>query len=431
MYRIDNEKFGAFVSELRREKGMTQKDLAQRLFVSDKAVSKWERGQSLPDISLLMPLSQLLEVTVAELLRGERIPGEGLNNSEVESLVNKAIQLSAEEREKREKNRRFWRWGWLVCTAAATLEILLLATLNQLSPVELWDYLLLVEGLMLGFGFYFCFFVKETLPTYYDENKISVYSDGPFRMSLPGVRFNNSNWPHIVNAGRRWMLAVAVLYPPVYGLLRSQLPGQAQLFLSLAACLVIGAGNVGRRKISTLLESGAASVVALDPFVDQNELQVYLEDSRFRFERRIFKEDDAAGKNLVFVCTSSREANRKAAEACRAQNVLCNVADAPREGMFIVPSHVEAPPLTLALSTGGASPAGAAYWKGEIDRLIPRDAGELLAYLDGLRETVKGAVPSEKRRAAVFAALFDACRAEGWPLDKEKLDRLLGGGEEQ
>ena len=46
------------------------------------------------------------------------------------------------------------------------------------------------------------------------------------------------------------------------------------LDLSLAACLVIGAGNVGRRKISTLLESGAASVVALDPFVDQNELQV-------------------------------------------------------------------------------------------------------------------------------------------------------------
>ena len=47
MFRIDNQKFGAFVAELRREKGMTQKELAERLFVSDKAVSKWERGLSL------------------------------------------------------------------------------------------------------------------------------------------------------------------------------------------------------------------------------------------------------------------------------------------------------------------------------------------------------------------------------------------------
>ncbi len=47
MYEIDKEKFGTFLSQLRREKGMTQKDLAEKLFVSDKAVSKWERGGSL------------------------------------------------------------------------------------------------------------------------------------------------------------------------------------------------------------------------------------------------------------------------------------------------------------------------------------------------------------------------------------------------
>ena len=46
MYEIDKEKFGTFLSQLRREKGMTQKDLAEKLFVSDKAVSKWERGVS-------------------------------------------------------------------------------------------------------------------------------------------------------------------------------------------------------------------------------------------------------------------------------------------------------------------------------------------------------------------------------------------------
>lgn len=67
MYEIDNQKFGAFVAMLRKEKGYTQKELAERLFLSDKAVSKWERGLSLPDIALLEPLAQILDVTVAEI----------------------------------------------------------------------------------------------------------------------------------------------------------------------------------------------------------------------------------------------------------------------------------------------------------------------------------------------------------------------------
>ena len=97
MESIDREKFGAFLLQLRKEKGFTQQEVADRLFVSNKAVSKWERGQSLPDISLLTPLAQLLEVSVAELLKGERLTGETLENSEVKDLVNKAVQLSEEE----------------------------------------------------------------------------------------------------------------------------------------------------------------------------------------------------------------------------------------------------------------------------------------------------------------------------------------------
>ena len=130
---------------------------------------------------------------------------------------------------------------------------------------------------------------------------------------------------------------------------------------------MIGAGRVGRRKIAALLECGAAGVVALDPFADAEKLQVFVEDSRFCFERRPFREEDMAGKALVFICTSSREVNRTAAAACRARNVLCNVADAPHEGAFIVPSHVDAPPLSLALSTGGASPALARALKEDLE----------------------------------------------------------------
>ena len=65
MYQISNEKFGLFVTELRKEKNLTQKDLAEKLYVSDKTVSKWERGLSMPNVVLLIPIADILEVTVA------------------------------------------------------------------------------------------------------------------------------------------------------------------------------------------------------------------------------------------------------------------------------------------------------------------------------------------------------------------------------
>ena len=85
---MDNEKMGQFISELRKSHQMTQKELAEKLDVSDKAVSKWERGLSCPDISLLAPLSNLLNITTTELLNGERADprAENVNTSVVNAL---------------------------------------------------------------------------------------------------------------------------------------------------------------------------------------------------------------------------------------------------------------------------------------------------------------------------------------------------------
>ena len=69
MYELDKARFGSFVAQLRKEKGLTQKALAQQLFISDKAVSKWETGVSVPDTALLIPLAEALGVTVTELLQ--------------------------------------------------------------------------------------------------------------------------------------------------------------------------------------------------------------------------------------------------------------------------------------------------------------------------------------------------------------------------
>lgn len=71
MYQINNEKFGQFLAEIRKEKQMTQKELAEKLFVSDKTVSKWERGKSLPDIVSIIRMSELYDLSLDELLKGD------------------------------------------------------------------------------------------------------------------------------------------------------------------------------------------------------------------------------------------------------------------------------------------------------------------------------------------------------------------------
>ena len=66
---MDNIQFGAFVAQLRKERGLTQKELADKLNVTDKAISKWETGKGFPDIKLMEPLAQALGVSLVELDR--------------------------------------------------------------------------------------------------------------------------------------------------------------------------------------------------------------------------------------------------------------------------------------------------------------------------------------------------------------------------
>jgi len=84
-------KLAQFISELRKEKKLTQKELAQQLGVTDKAVSKWERGLSYPDISLLSKLSHILGVSASELLNGEKAK---LSAPEVDAMVEATLQYA-------------------------------------------------------------------------------------------------------------------------------------------------------------------------------------------------------------------------------------------------------------------------------------------------------------------------------------------------
>lgn len=215
MFEIEKDRLGAFIAAQRKIRGYTQKELAQRLYVSDKAVSKWERGQSMPDISLLLPLADCLGVTVTELLEGRRMEEPAIPAGQVEELLKKTLHFSEREAERDMGiSRRFF-----VLLAAAL--VVLGETLLYIS-LGAWgsDLVMLFTGgslffsvMALGFGVYFWLFAPMRIPNYYDENRINAYSHGVFRMNLPGVAINNSNWSHILRAGRWWSILGAVLPP--------------------------------------------------------------------------------------------------------------------------------------------------------------------------------------------------------------------------
>lgn len=218
MEPINTEKFGQFTAELRREKGMTQKELGERLFVSDKTVSKWERGLSMPGVGLLLPLAEALGVTVTELLKGERMQDGLMPVAEVERLVTQSLELSADEREWRRSERKRWVKRYAAYTMLAVAELFGLAALGC-DFEQMSSSVFIVTLLMLIFGGWFCIGAPDTLPTYYDKYPVNYVTDGIFRLHVPGMRFNNSNWPHIVRACRQYSLGVAVAYPLLYGLL--------------------------------------------------------------------------------------------------------------------------------------------------------------------------------------------------------------------
>ena len=91
---MNQEKIGKFIAELRKEKGLTQPQLAEHFDISNKAVSKWETGKSLPDASIMIDLCNLLGITVNELLRGERIRMEDYKEKAEEKFVEMHAQKS-------------------------------------------------------------------------------------------------------------------------------------------------------------------------------------------------------------------------------------------------------------------------------------------------------------------------------------------------
>ncbi len=136
---MDQIKIGKFIAEERKAKKYTQRELADKLSISDKTISKWERGNGFPEVSLLLPLCNELEITVNELLSGERLQAMDYKKKAEENMVN----LVKEAQESKKKIIMSAMVGVLVIVAAVPLFVV-----AGMFEMQVWTRVLL-----MGIGF--------------------------------------------------------------------------------------------------------------------------------------------------------------------------------------------------------------------------------------------------------------------------------------
>ena len=140
---MDAEKFGAFIASVRKEKGMTQADLAKALQVTDKAVSRWERGLGFPDIHSLEPLARALDISLVELMQSERSPGETVTTEVASQALVHTVDMA--KREQRRRGLRRWAVaGGILLVAVALFWVF--AGLCVRTDVAITEYAVLPSG---------------------------------------------------------------------------------------------------------------------------------------------------------------------------------------------------------------------------------------------------------------------------------------------
>lgn len=101
---MDAKKFGEFIAQCRKAKNMTQADLAVKISVTDKAVSRWERGRGFPDIGTLEPLADALGISVLELMKSEKITTDAVTRETASEVVTDTLHVAKQQRKQERKN---------------------------------------------------------------------------------------------------------------------------------------------------------------------------------------------------------------------------------------------------------------------------------------------------------------------------------------
>ena len=185
--------------------------------------------------------------------------------------------------------------------------------------------------------------------------------------------------------------------------------------------LVVGGGAVALRKLEKLAPYGASIRVIAPQILPEIAAMADVEPVRRALKPSDLNEDWA----FVIAATDDPHANHLIAEQCRQRRIPVNVVDDPAHCSFLFPALLQRGPFSVGISTGGASPTAAIWFKEQIEGLVPERLEDILAWLHAQRAALKTAIPEEQLRAAALRRLFAACMEKGAPLDDEETEGLL------
>ena len=174
------------------------------------------------------------------------------------------------------------------------------------------------------------------------------------------------------------------------------------LFVDLEGrhCLVVGGGPIAQRKVATLRRYGAR-VTVVSPTATRRLLAA-ASSGKVRYLARRFRPADLRDAWLVIAATDDEQINRSVAQEGRRRRIFVNVVDRQPLCSFIAPAIATRGSLTVAVSTGGASPTVAKRIRDEVDRTIGSDYARLLTLLKGLRAVAKRRLPTYGDRRRYF-----------------------------
>ena len=195
-------------------------------------------------------------------------------------------------------------------------------------------------------------------------------------------------------------------------------------FLNIAGqqCVIIGGGKVAERKCSVLLRAGAR-VTLISPEITRR-LEQYRGKGLLRHLKRHYRKGDIQSAFAVIVATNSEEMNRQVAADAAASRVLLNVVDNPALCTFIAPSVLKRGPLTIAVSTGGVSPAMARTIRKELELTYGAVFSEYLKFLRDIRRRALREISDKGKRERFLKGLasekmMELLRGKGFPEAKK------------
>ena len=171
-------------------------------------------------------------------------------------------------------------------------------------------------------------------------------------------------------------------------------------------CLVVGGGETARRKIELLAAAGAAVTVVAREASDA--VQTLCHRHGFTLEQRPFAADDVLESLLVIAATNDPAANETIAAACAQHRVLVNCVDDGNRSSALFPAIVDRGPVTVAISTGGASPTLARRLRERIEAVLPSSLGPLATFLASHRQRIKAALPDVRARQRFWDHAIDS-----------------------